>query len=362
MSSPILATPRACPLSRNSPSAHFIFRLPRGTAIFVSIAFSILSATQTQAADAAPLAEMTFPSGLVQLPTNSQYYSPYAFVVDKAARTLSVWQQQAMGLKRVAQYPADMGKNTGDKIKRNDAKTPEGIYFPLSRLEGPGLEFKLYGKRAFTLDYPNYFDRMEKKTGGGIWLHAVPDETPLTRGSKGCVVVRNDVILDLTQYIRLGRTPVLIQEKTNAISQAELLRENSELNKMLEDWRAAWQRKDIDTYISYYSDEFRALRMNREQWRDFKTRLNEQYKTITVHLSKPAIFMDRNRVVVRFLQEYTSDQHSDFGEKVLYLKKTGDAFKIVGENWSEETSKIARDEIEATKGVTAIDKTSATAQ
>jgi murein L,D-transpeptidase YafK len=359
MSSSMITPPRT-----RVASSTFLFAKKLNLFSFWAAALSItaICASPSFAEDAPPSSPDSFPSGLIQLPTNSQYYSPYAFVVDKGARTLTVWQQQAAGLKRVAQFPADMGKNTGDKKNRGDAKTPEGIYFPLTKLEGPGLDFKLYGKRAFTLDYPNFFDRMERKTGGGIWLHAVPDQVPLTRGSSGCVVVRNDVILDLTQYIRLGRTPVLIQEKTNAISQVDLVRENSELNKMLEDWRAAWQRKDIDSYISYYADEFRAMKMNREQWRDFKARLNEQYKTITVHLSKPAIFMDRNRVVVRFLQEYTSDQHSDFGEKVLYLKKNGENFKIVGENWSEETSKIAHDEIEATKGVTAIDKTSATAQ
>jgi hypothetical protein len=90
------------------------------------------------------------------------------------------------------------------------------------------------------------------------------------------------------------------------------------------------------------------MNMNREQWKTYKTNLNSQYKTITVRLSKPAILADRDRVIVRFLQEYTSDQHADFGEKVLFVKRTGDQFKIVGEQWKRETSKIAREEIEAT--------------
>ena len=65
-------------------------------------------------------------------------------------------------------------------------------------------------------------------------------------------------------------------------------------------------------------------------------------------LSKPTVLTDRDRAVVRFLQEYTSDQHADFGEKVLFLKKEPNGFKIVGEQWTEETSQVAREEIEAT--------------
>jgi len=293
------------------------------------------------------------PASLMQLPPDSKYYSAYAFVVDKTARTLAVWQQTGNGLKKVAEVPADMGRNSGDKVSRGDAKTPEGIYFLQTRLDPPKLDFNTYGKRAFTSDYPNFFDRREGKTGNGIWLHSVPDQVPLTRGSSGCVVVRNDVILDLTKYIRLGRTPILIEDKTHLASQEQVEKTSEELQKWIEGWRQAWASKDMDKYIQAYSDEFRSQHMNKSQWKAFKAHLGEQYKTITVTLSKPTILTDRDRAVVRFLQQYTSDQHADFGEKVLYLKKESNGYRIVGEQWSEETSQVAREEIEATTHVPA---------
>lgn len=292
----------------------------------------------------------TVPAGLIQLPAHSRYYAPYAFVVDKQARTLAVWQQTGSGLRKVADFPADLGKNSGDKKSVGDAKTPEGIYFLLDRLDGEKIDFSRYGKRAFVTDYPNFFDRREGKTGNGIWLHAVPDHVPLTRGSKGCVVVRNDAILNLTQYVTLGRTPLLIQNQTEQLPLGEMGKISGSLQSWLESWRAAWESKNIDTYISFYDSEFYATeqKMNRSQWRAFKKNLSDRVQKITVHLSKPAIFADRDRAVVRFLQEYTSDQHADFGEKVLYLRRRKDSYRIVGENWNEETSKTARDEIEAT--------------
>ncbi len=294
--------------------------------------------------------ETSVPLAILQMPPVSNFYSPYAFVVDKKARTLSVWHSTAAGLKRVAQFPADLGKATGDKLRRNDHKTPEGIYFLLERHEGASLDFKLYGKRAFTTDYPNFFDRLEGKTGDGIWLHAVPDETPLTRGSRGCVVVRNDVILDLTQYVKLGRTPILIQNSTEFVEAKDHGRATNELAHWLENWRAAWESKNVDSYIQHYANDFRSNNMNREQWRRYKQRLTSAYKSIKVNLSRPAIFSDRNRAVVRFIQEYQSDRHGDMGEKVLYLRKTNEGYRIVGEVWSEESSQLARQEIEAARG------------
>jgi murein L,D-transpeptidase YafK len=268
-------------------------------------------------------------------------------VVDKKVRTLSVWQQTENGVKRIAQFPADMGKKDGEKRNRGDFKTPEGIYFLQERLEGTSLDFNLYGKRAFTTDYPNFFDRRDGKTGNGIWLHAVPDQVPLTRGSKGCVVVRNNVILDLTQYIRLGRTPIIIKDHDDLLAAEELRRTSTELNQWIEDWRAAWEKKDHENYIAKYGEEFQWMKMNRAQYRDFKASLNEKYKSITVKISRPLIFAYKNSAVVRFLQEYTSDQHVDFGEKVLYLRKSKDGFRIVGETWAAESSQLAKEEIEA---------------
>src|SRR3712207_3817319 len=54
------------------------------------------------------------PSSLVQISPQPLYYSPYAFVVDKKARTLTVWHQDGSNLTAVASFPADLGKREGD--------------------------------------------------------------------------------------------------------------------------------------------------------------------------------------------------------------------------------------------------------
>ena len=61
--------------------------------------------------------------------------------------------------------------------------------------------------------------------------------------------------------------------------------------------------------------------MNKKVWRRYKKELNEKYSFINVKIEKPIILRFEDEVVVRFLQDYNSDQVKDFGEKSLYLKK-----------------------------------------
>jgi hypothetical protein len=175
-------------------------------------------------------------------------------------------------------------------------------------------------------------------------------------------VVRNNVILDLTQYIRLGRTPIIIQEKEDLITQNDLKQASTELLQLIDGWKSAWEHKDIDGYIAKYGEEFEWNKMNRDQYREYKVGLNERYKSIAVKISKPLIFAYKGRAVVRFLQEYTSDQHTDFGEKVLYLHKGTKGYQIVGETWALESSQLAKQEIEAATTAVSATRTSAAIQ
>ena len=312
------------------------------TAVVVLLSASAFGENETQNETANRV-----PSSLVQISPHPLYYSPYAFVVDKKARTLTVWHQDGGNLTSVASFPADLGKFEGEKKSAGDRRTPNGVYFLQQKLEGASLNFNLYGKRAFTTDYPNFFDRIDGKTGNGIWLHAVPDTVALTRGSRGCVVVRNEVIMDLTQYVKLGKTPIIIQDEVELLDSAAAKESSSQLSNLVEKWRSSWEAKDIESYIGFYGSAFRSMKMNRDQWKTYKNNLNASYKTLQVKFSRPVIYAYKNRAVVRFLQSYTSDQHSDFGEKVLYLAKEGDEYKIIGEEWQADNSQLAQEEFSA---------------
>ncbi len=317
----------------------------------ISLIFCSICLLVVQVANAEEKSQIEKPEVSAKIPAaivhyfTSQYYSPYVLLVDKKARELSVWEMQNDNLKKVASYPADLGKNDGEKREPGDKKTPSGIYFLEKKLEGSGLDHALYGDRAFTTNYPNFFDRREGKGGSGIWFHAVPDSVPLTRGSRGCVVVRNDVIKEVSQYVKLLKTPIIIQDELELSSSDEMKKLSGETKKMLDSWREAWQAKNIDDYIGFYDKDFSSQGMNVKKWKSFKNGLNQTYKEIKVSLSKPMIFAYKNYAIARFLQSYRSDQHEDFGEKLIYLVKRGDSYKIIGEEWLSETDELAKSEI-----------------
>jgi murein L,D-transpeptidase YafK len=285
------------------------------------------------------------PEGLVQLGRESDYFSPYVFIVDKNDRVLSIWEETAAGIRKVAAYTADIGKNTSDKKILGDKATPEGIYFMLEKYEGDVLDYSRYGSRAFTLDYPNFYDRRERKTGSGIWLHAVPDTISLRRGSRGCVVVRDDIIKNLHPYYKSGFTPVIIQNKVKMRTQSEAKTLRKDLNQLVENWRQSWVSGNIDSYMNHYHSEFKALGMNKNKWRTYKSDLKTRYDKISVQLSRPVIYEHKNEVIVRFIQKYASNEYSDFGQKTLFLKKENGSYKIMGEQWKKDSSRLALDEL-----------------
>lgn len=278
-------------------------------------------------------AENRVPGSLLHIP-NSNYFSKYALVMEKKTRTLSVWAGESGQLSQIKTYNADFGKNPGDKHATNDHKTPEGIYFFDNMLEGAGLDFKLYGSRAFTMDYPNIFDKLLGKTGHGIWLHAIPDTVGLDRGSRGCVVIRNESIQDISQFIRLKHTPIIVLDEVPMITLEDSQKRAMAVRALVESWRSSWVSEDIEAYIKNYSPSFRAQGMNVKKWKAYKQGLNEKYSSIEVKLSNPVIFEYSGNLVVKFLQSYKSDQHADFGEKIMYLQKAGDQLQIVSEEWS----------------------------
>lgn len=297
--------------------------------IFLFISWGQVSLSQTETKPESTL----YPDGLISL-SNDPHYSQYAFVVDKSARTLRVYESQGDLPKLIVEHPTDIGKSNGDKERANDFKTPVGMYFLLSKKTQPEIPFDLYGNLAFTTDYPNIFDQRVAKSGSGIWLHAIPDTVPLTRGSRGCVVVRNDVIKSLEKFVKLEQTPIIISDKVNYITAAEYKTQKEKYLQHFEAWRKSWENQDVDSYIQFYDPTFKNNEMNFKQWYRHKKKLKALYKYIKVQLLAPVIIRNKEQVVIRTAQRYESDLHQDYGEKTIhahYSDATG--FKIIREDW-----------------------------
>lgn len=278
-----------------------------------------------------------------QLPTevlslsSDQRLSTTVLLADKSKRRLSVFDRASLEANQVKQqFDIDIGKNDGPKVKRDDQKTPEGIYLLETKKAPPEIPFEKYGTMAFTTNYPNFFDKFENKTGDGIWLHSVPDTVPLTRGSRGCVVLRNDAIKNVEPFISLGKTFLIINDQINwTTSKEDYQKEKDLAMNWLENWKKLWQTQELDQYIENYSDDFAVQKFTKESWLKHKKDLKARYKYVKINLSSPQVFHLKNQYLFQFVQEYESDGHKDIGVKNLYVLKEGDKLKIHREEWVE---------------------------
>jgi murein L,D-transpeptidase YafK len=87
----------------------------------------------------------------------------------------------------------------------------------------------------------------------------------------------------------------------------------------VEKWRKSWVEKDIKTYMSCYSDNFRSGTLNKNSWRQKKTYLNKKYEFIQVGIDNLVVERTDKKAKVSFFQKYKSDRYQTSGTKTLQL-------------------------------------------
>ena len=127
------------------------------------------------------------------------------------------------------------------------------------------------------------------------------------------------------------------------------------VSQVLGKWQAAWEGKDLDTYMSTYSDKALITRvtvrdgketkiyLTKKQLRSKMKKLNTLYAGIQVVISNPQINGDRATAEVTFLQKFTGTPasgtrpaYSDYGTKELDLMvdPADGHWRIYAETWS----------------------------
>lgn len=252
----------------------------------------------------------------------------YALLVDKSEQRLYLYKWEGDSPRLVKTFACSTGENPGGKNRNGDKRTPNGVYFFTRVIESNKLP-PIYGIRAFPTDYPNLIDRLNYKEGDGIWLHGT-DQPLSSKSTKGCVVLENKDVAELSNYIRLRRTPIIIEEKISKTSLPELKKLSNRVHGLLEEWRQAWETKQINRYMSFYAKNFRSGNKDWQGWRNHKERLNRQYRDIRVTVTDPIILRYERNTLAIFTQNYQSDRFSNEGTKRLYFDPD---MKIIGEEW-----------------------------
>lgn len=288
-------------------------------------------------ANITPVAATDVPIQLLNLNNKTQT----ALVVDKSRHRLYLYQRQdaEQPPRLIRDFYISTGKKEGNKINEGDLRTPEGIYFITSFIPDDKLPEK-YGIGAFPTNYPNVFDQRLGKSGDGIWLHGTDriyySRPPLD--SEGCVVLSNQDLDKVRHLIKPGTTPIVIADRVEWISATEWHALRRELLNAVEAWRQDWESLDVERYLAHYSNEFWSGGFNLASWREHKQRVNRSKSYQKVALTDLSVFYypkqassGKELVLVKFIQNYQSNNFQSETSKQIYLGKEQGQWRIVYE-------------------------------
>ncbi len=273
--------------------------------------------------------EIVVPEALIALAEGQ-----YALLVDKSTQTLALYRGVRGDVEHVKTFACSTGENDGEKLEMGDKKTPEGIY-QFTEVKTAKELPAIYGKLAFPMDYPNFFDQRQGKNGSGIWLHSTdePIRALLPQKTRGCIVVNDPVIEELAKKIRLFDTPIVVARTLRVAGPDARTQARRELEDLLDEWRDSWQAKDLERYLALYSATFQQRDMDLAAWRSYKEAIFRKAGRITVRTSLRHLLKHEDQAVAAFRQDYTADAHSDSGIKRLFLVRENGLWRIVGEEW-----------------------------
>lgn len=275
------------------------------------------------------------PNLLIQLDASQRY----AVVVDTSKSRLFLYAKQEDGqLKYIADYYVTIGKNGIDKKSQGDKRTPLGVYFASSKLNGPLPD--MYGDGAYPLNYPNEIDVNEKRNGSGIWLHGTPTDTYSRppRASDGCVVLSNPDIKSLHPILNRGNTPVIIANNVEWLAEASSevqVAQKQALRASIEAWRKAWESQDSEAYLAHYSSHFFYSDGDFNKWASYKRQIQAKKPHVSVGIENVSIFSYPNAqqpmVVVNFEQDFKSAALQNRMKKRQYWVNENNRWKIIYE-------------------------------
>jgi murein L,D-transpeptidase YafK len=269
------------------------------------------------------------PAPVLQMAPNQSH----ALLVDTSRSRLFVYANDHGRPQYVTDFYISLGKNGIDKQREADQKTPIGVYTVVAEKEKlPDL----YGPRAFPISYPNDWDRMNGRNGHGIWLHGTPSETYARPpwATDGCVVLTNDDLAKLSNYVDVSRTPVVIGNGVEWRDPASWEEQRDQFLKAFNQWKGDWESLDINRYFSHYSASFRSESGSLEAWKAQKRKTAAGKSWIKVGVHEMSVFAYpgvKDMVMVTFEQDYRSNNLSNRTLKRQYWTLENGRWRILHE-------------------------------
>lgn len=260
----------------------------------------------------------------------------HVLLVDASRSRLYVYANEGGKLKFVTDYYVSQGKYGVNKLKEGDQKTPVGVYYITGHLPGARLP-DLYGSGALPINYPNEWDKVNGRTGSGIWLHGTPSDSfsrpPLS--SDGCVVLTNPDLHMLSNSVEVGKTPVVISESIDFVSKARWDNDRKLATRLVDDWRRDMESLSRSRVMANYSRKFKSERgEDLATWFGKHQPFMRGVKKLSIKLRDETAFYYPGRddmIVATFTQDARVGKSSTSIRKRQYWIKEGAQWKIIYE-------------------------------
>ncbi|EHG5140001.1 murein L,D-transpeptidase [Campylobacter coli] len=253
------------------------------------------------------------------------YYDDDVAIVltNKTDKILRVYSYSDGKIKQDFEQKAIITGLMGDKQVEGDLKTLVGFY-ELGRKFNPGDPY--YGPFAFATTYPNLLDKVQGKTGGGIWIHGYPlDGTRLDEfKTRGCIALFNENLEEFAKVVQDKKVFAMTEEKEKVRAKKE------DIAALLADlfaWKLAWTDSDINTYLNFYDEkQFKRFdKMKFEQFASMKKSIfsrkeDKKIKFSDINISPYPNVENETMYRISFYEDYYTKNYQFKGDKILYVK------------------------------------------
>ncbi len=269
------------------------------------------------------------PAYVLKLPDTVQD----VFVADTGASTMYRFERIGDALVQAGEDYISIGQKGVGKERAWDRRTPLGIYFVVDQLDTERMHDK-YGITAFPLDYPNEWDRLNRRTGDGIWVHGVlpGGERRPPFDTDGCIALPNEDLARLEERFVPLVTPVIVTRAVEWADPEQVGRLRDGLLAALENWSGSVQSGDLHAYLSMYANDFSYRGMTLGNWAALRFRNFEERGPVDIVLSDILIMADPEEQGL-YLSRFRQSLGGRETTKRLYWRQdmTGD-WKIVAED------------------------------
>lgn len=246
------------------------------------------------------------PAGMVPALINNIGTMHRHFVlVDSNKGRLYLFERTSGGLRLVKDYYSSVGRAGVSKRVEGDLRTPLGVYFIRSKLDGKKLD-DLYGWGALPIDYPNPLDKRLGRTGSGIWIHGTPSKqySRAPQATEGCVAIANPDMREVMRTVATRTTPVIIASSIDWRPEKEAMASpNNAFLQVWSQWRMVFTQGKTQQVRQFYDLEpsnHRAKKLRSTMLKRLKARIGVHSTSKDVSILRSTDKQGRELAVVSY--------------------------------------------------------------